>query len=168
MNEVIDTNNIPEIPLKTEAIQDPIIPDMQKGTFHTEFGCFMFCAGLSFLVGGCSILVIGIILLETPMLFSEISVVMIICGILFVICSIILGSLNILNTIIVDPSAGILKIKKYSLLICCWRTFQFNLKDIKKIYTVYNKDINYIVNNVSIPVFDLLVELTNGERKTVL
>ena len=159
MSEAINTTSNPETPLNPEA-NPACAPDMQKGTFRTSFGCLPFFVWLVFVAAGGFVSVLGIIQLQ---------IIMIIFGVVFAsFASIITGCFPLLTTVTVDPSEGILKVRKYSTLICFWKKVQFNLRDIQKIYAQINTNIQYSENGVPFSAFDLIVELTNGEKKTAL
>ena len=162
MSEAIITNNTPETSFHSEATPalNPCVPGMRKGTYYTNINFIIIIIWLFFILGGIIMAVVGI---------TESQIVLIIFGAVFdLLVSIFMGCFPLLTSVVVDPLDGTLQVRKYSLLICCWKKSEINLKEIRKIYSIDNKKVKYEENGVRYKAFDLIVEFINGEKKTVL
>ena len=158
MNETINTTNNPENRINNEALS-PCDQDIKKETFRTNFEYSIFFTWLFFVLATGYYVVICIFLSKIFVIIIDI-----IC-VLFV--SFLYGSSPFLATVTIDPSAGILKIREYSTLICFGKQVQFNLRDIRKIYIDYNEKV-HTENYVTYSTFDLIVKLKYGEKKIAI
>lgn len=159
MSTDINTINNSETPNYSEAnpVASPCNPDLHKGTFRSKFNWCIFIFWLLFMI----FLIPFIVILVNPFRIIPLIAVMI----AMIGSSLVLGCMSLQIVITVDPQAGKLTIKEYSTCIFFWKRFKCDLKDIQKIYSIQNKNMKYEINDRDYPSFDIIIELSNGEKK---
>ena len=162
MSEAIIPNNTPETSFNSEATPalNPCA-GMRKETYQIDSNFFLIIFWLVFLAVGIFIIVMAIKESLYPMILG---------GCIFALFpTLVIGCLPLSTSIIVDPLDGTLQVRKYKILICCWKKSEINLKEIRKIYTIDHKRVRRNKRRtIHYKTFDLIFELTNGEKKTVL
>lgn len=161
MSADINTNNNSETPYYSEStpIDSPCNPDLHKETFRTNFNWLIFIIWLIFTAFVLSFIVL---------LIKDFHIIFLITMIIMILLiSLTLGCVNLQIVITVDPPAGILTVKKYSTCIFFWKKFKCDLKDIRKIYSTENDNVHRQHNEREYP-DDIIIELTNGEKITLL
>lgn len=161
-NQVNDTQN-QQTPL---VINTSASSGVEK--FHPRFNFFtyfIFFFWLLFIILG----LIAACILLSFMIKGKIPYVIILGPIFFMIIpSIATGWFPLYNTITIDKNKGIIISKKFSTCLCCWKKTVCNINEIKEIYSEINSSMNYRINNVPYNGFNIIIELVNGRKVTVI